>query len=146
VTWPGRFEIRRGRADIIIDGAHNAAGARVLAAALREFRPGGKYTFILGVLADKDFREVCRALLPLAGKVLTVKVASERALSPETLARVCRSLAGRGGAPVLNLKSLESALDHCYHSPRGWTCLTGSLMLVGEARKMIQDGSPGSKS
>ncbi len=139
VDWPGRFEIRRGKVNLIMDGAHNPAGARVLAAALREFRPDKKYTFILGTLADKDFREVCRTLLPLAARILTVRVRSERALSPETLARTCLFLSGGKGPPVLNLKTLESALSYCYHSSCDWVCLTGSLMLVGEARGKIKD-------
>lgn len=134
VDWPGRFEVRKGKVSFILDGAHNPAGARVLAAALREFRPGEKYTFILGTLADKDFQGFCRALLPVAGKILTVGVKSERTLSPETLARSCRSPGRKEGPPVLNLKSLESALSYCYHSSSAWVCLTGSLMLVGEAK------------
>ena len=58
------------RPAVILDGAHNPAGARALAASLRAYFPGRPVTFVIGVLADKDAGGILAALLPLAARVI----------------------------------------------------------------------------
>lgn len=141
VKWPGRFEIRKKPGRFILDGAHNQTGARALARTLNKLFPGKSVLFILGILADKDVEGICRELLPLAAEVLPVGVKSERGLSPDRLARVCRSLAVPGKTAVRELKTLESALNYCYRDQlkTDWTCIAGSLHLVGEARRLLRE-------
>ncbi|MDP8235358.1 MAG: folylpolyglutamate synthase/dihydrofolate synthase family protein [Candidatus Erginobacter occultus] len=153
VAWPGRFEYFPGPPEVIVDGAHNRNGARVLAATLRDLLPGRPLILIIGVLGDKDAKEICRPLLPLFGKTIAVTPPSARALAASRLARIIRSQAGERKIPVLVRKSLESALAYCYRNYLPGRegagvppviCVTGSLRLIGPARKYIFS-RPGSK-
>jgi len=147
VRWPGRFEFIPGHPSIILDGAHNSAGARVCAATVKEL-PFRNIILILGILGDKDVKSICRYLVPLARKVIAVQPEGERGLSCSVLARVCRIYAGPKKVPVLARKSLESAIRYCYHghilsqkegevnSPI--ILVTGSLRLIGEARRILR--------
>lgn len=146
VSWPGRFEYFPGPPEVILDGAHNRAGARVLARTLRSLIPGRPLLLVLGVLNDKDASGICRHLLPLARKVVAVTPPSSRALPASRLARVIRAERGERRIPVLVRKSLESGLRYCYrvHSSLRETageppviCVTGSLRLIGPARRML---------
>jgi len=149
VRWPGRFEYISGSPDIILDGAHNHAGARVCAGTLRELSGARPLLLIIGVLGDKDVKSICRALVPLAWKVIAVQPEGERGLASSALARVCRAHTGQKKIPVLARKSLESAIKYCYriclsdqsgdklHTPL--ICITGSLRLIGEARRILRE-------
>ena len=87
--WPGRFEVveaGEGRQTVIVDGGHNPQGAQALVDSLNDVFPGQRPVFVMGVLADKDYRCMLRTVLPLAGAVLAVTPESPRALSAEDLA------------------------------------------------------------
>ena len=63
--WPGRLQIVEGRPRIILDGAHNPAGAQVLAAFLAEHRAElGRLILVFGVLKDKDWEAMLGMLAP----------------------------------------------------------------------------------
>ena len=64
--WPVRFEVLRAEPPVVIDGAHNPECAEALAANLREYLPGEKCVFLMGVLADKDYRQMLASLAPYA--------------------------------------------------------------------------------
>ncbi len=144
LSWPGRFEVRDdfGPGLLILDGAHNPAGARALAETLKDYLAGRPLLLILGVLADKNTEAICRALVPLARKVVAVRPKSLRALPAASLAQVCRSAARGRVVPVTVRKDLETVLESCYNSPpfsgEGAVCVTGSLYLVGEARAILK--------
>jgi len=135
VSWPGRLQTIRqpdGRL-ILLDGAHNLAGAEVLIRALAKYFPAGKRTLVLGILQDKDREEICRLLAPLAEKIITVPVASSRTADPAELAGVCRS--AHPSAQVLCADSLRAGLAQTSGDPL--VVLTGSLYLVGEALELL---------
>lgn len=67
VSWPGRFSLLRRDPWVIVDGAHNPNGAAELADSLRQYFPGQKITFVIGVMADKDCAGILRAAAPLPG-------------------------------------------------------------------------------
>jgi dihydrofolate synthase/folylpolyglutamate synthase len=138
VYWPGRLQLiatPEGRR-ILLDGAHNAAGAAALRSALdKEFAPT-RPVIIFGALADKKWEEICAILAPVAAKVLTVPVASERTADAAGLAR-----AFRAANPALETAagaSLADALNACKHER--FILITGSLYLVGEALERL--GAP----
>lgn len=135
VQWPGRLQLIRlpeGRA-LLLDGAHNAAGATVLRDTLeRDFREQKK-TIILGILDDKDWRQICQILAPLAETVLTVPVLSQRTANPPELAQICA--AANPSATVLACHSLKDALQRTVSA--GFTIITGSLYLVGQALELL---------
>jgi len=137
--WPGRFEVDPSRR-LILDGAHNPSAARALSQALSAFLGRSVLFLVLGVLSDKDAAGIARPLLPLAREVVVVAPPSSRALSADRLAAVCRRVGGRRSPPVRTAKDLEGALRYCYHAlslePDAWICVTGSLYLVGEAKRI----------
>jgi dihydrofolate synthase/folylpolyglutamate synthase len=128
VEWPGRFQ--RHGARLILDGAHNPAAAVRLAETWREEFRDEQATLILGVLADKDLREICAALLPLAARVIAIPVRSPRTRPVEEVRAVVRDLSP--ATPCIAADDVASAQTQAAAHPER-TLLCGSLFLVGEA-------------
>jgi dihydrofolate synthase / folylpolyglutamate synthase len=129
LRWPGRFEIV-GDGQFILDGAHNGASAEALA---HTFCEGDKLAFVLGINRDKDARAVLRPLLPLASDVWTSQTADNpRALPAADLAALCRRL----GTPAHVEPDLGAAMRAASNAGHR-VCVTGSLMLVGQARSIL---------
>jgi dihydrofolate synthase / folylpolyglutamate synthase len=135
VRWPGRLQQIRTRADqlVLLDGAHNVAGAASLRAALARHFPGKEPTLILGILADKDWQLMCAALSPLARRILLVPVKSDRSAAPAELLPLCAS--AHPAAKVQALGSLAEALARSRSDP--FILVAGSLYLVGEALELL---------
>ncbi|WP_371827171.1 folylpolyglutamate synthase/dihydrofolate synthase family protein [Deinococcus sp. QL22] len=141
VRWPGRMEVIPTAAGgrVLLDGAHNPAGAQALAAALRELLPElglERVSFIFGAAADKDLGGVAEALRPLASRViLTRAVLSPRAAHPATLAPLFE------GLPIHLTHSPADALAllHGLAGPLAVVC--GSLYLIGEVRPLLLGGA-----
>jgi len=141
IEWPARFQKWDERT--IIDGAHNPSAARTLAQTWREVFGDQKATLVLAVLSDKDLRDICEALAPIAESVLLPKIRSERGTAPEALARllasipsVCRAGASpadnRRGCPTISITtSIGEALNRACEKPNP-ILITGSLHFAGE--------------
>lgn len=132
--WPGRMELFPGPPRILLDGAHNPAGAAALAAALGELRRR-RLLVVLGVMGDKDLDGILAPLVPLADEVVAVTPAVDRALPSADLAAACaaRDCAATDGATVaagLALARERAAADDLI-------LVCGSLFTVGEARAVL---------
>lgn len=144
VDWPGRFQVlKNGGRTMVLDGAHNRDGMKTLVETWSEVFGSAKPTLVIGMLADKEWREMLSKALPLAARVIVVPVASERAVEPEMIRQAC----GVSGVPraVRVAKSLKDGLDMCRADPL--VLVTGSLYLIGEALELIEraevDGGSG---
>ena len=136
VRWPGRFQIFRRDPLVVLDGAHNPAGARALAASLRAYFPGRPVTFVFGVLADKDAGGILAALRPLAARVILTASANPRAAAPEALRALLPA-----GARVDITRSPQDALAMAIaEDPHGIVCVAGSLSLIGDVLAAAGDG------
>jgi len=135
VNWPGRLQLiqKPGGQKILLDGAHNVAGAEALRAALAAEFPGIRPIFIFGALADKNWPDICRILAPLASKIFTVPVASARAADADELAKTFYS--ANSAAEVVALESFQEAITAC--KDEAFIVVTGSLYLVGEALELL---------
>jgi len=135
VNWPGRLQLIQNSAGrkILLDGAHNVAGAAALRAALEKNFAGANPAFIFGALADKNWPDICRLLAPLAAKVFTVPVASERAAAANELADCFH--AANPALEVVVMENLAAALFASKDEP--FIVITGSLYLVGEALERL---------
>jgi dihydrofolate synthase/folylpolyglutamate synthase len=135
VNWPGRLQLveKKDGRKILLDGAHNVAGAKVLREAIEKIFSLERLTLILGILQDKDWRHICEMLAPLADKIFAVPVASERTANPNELAQTCR--AANPAAEIFVCGSLSEALQK--GSTEKFVVLTGSLYLVGEALELL---------
>lgn len=134
VSWPGRLQmIERGSQTILLDGAHNPAGAQTLRAALETLSPKAQRTVIFGMMRDKDAAAMCNILAPAASKIVTCPVASERTADPVQLATLCR--AANPDAAVATASSLEAALEQAARDP--FVIITGSLHFIGHALQLL---------
>lgn len=134
VNWPGRLQlIERGGQRLLLDGAHNVAGAETLRATLEKEFAGSRPVLIFGALADKNWPDICRLLAPLAAKIFTVPVASERRANAEEMAKVFRS--ANPPADVAAAENLSTALIANKNEP--FILITGSLYLIGEALELL---------
>src|SRR5439155_25180526 len=89
VEWPARFQIWDER--IVIDGAHNPAGARILAQTWREQFGLDRATILLALLRDKNAAEIVQALSAIGTKFVLPQIRSERAQPPNELAQIISS-------------------------------------------------------
>lgn len=136
--WPGRFERIGGAPLLILDGAHNPAGAQSLAAALEAELPGRPRQLIFGALADKDAAGMVRVLLPHVERVFLVAPESPRALSPTRLVQELESQLDRSTFERLHVASgLTEALRGAREAagPQGVVVVAGSLVLVGSVAR-----------
>src|ERR1035437_5704710 len=130
--WPGRLERVSERPEIILDGAHNPAGARALAAYIDRFYSHRLVRLIYGAMRDKAIDEISGILFPRAQQVIVTAPQQARALAPEAL-RDIGSHPDLRTAPTLRdaLALVEDA------SPQDVIFVTGSLFLVAEARAIL---------
>lgn len=127
--WPGRLEHVSPNPDIILDGAHNPAGARALARYLERFYADRKLWLIYGAMRDKAVEEIAGILFPLADELILTAPDYSRALRPEAL----QEIAGRGRIAA----SIEEAIKMAAAMPDDVMVITGSLFVVGEARALM---------
>jgi dihydrofolate synthase/folylpolyglutamate synthase len=153
-TWPGRLELLRvGERDVLLDGAHNPAGAGALARALDDLRPmlegGGEaipppLTLVVATMADKDVDGVIGALAatPLlrGARVIATSLHLPRALPADALAARWRALGRAAGITDIEaVPDPHGALDRAIENASGPVIVAGSLYLVGEARRRFVD-------
>jgi dihydrofolate synthase/folylpolyglutamate synthase len=133
----GRLELRETDPPMLLDGAHNAAGARALREYFDEFYAERSVTLIFGAMADKDLREICETLFPIAARIVLTEPPNARAARIEEL----RKFAPRGFAEnkIAMIADPRAALQFAReHAPSdGLICVTGSLYLVGAVRDYL---------
>ncbi|MCX8132266.1 MAG: bifunctional folylpolyglutamate synthase/dihydrofolate synthase [Clostridia bacterium] len=135
--WPGRLEVVSREPLFIVDGAHNAEGARVLSEALNKYFPEKRKIFIFGVMRDKDYKSLVEAVNPLAYKYITVTPENERALSAEELAIFIRSYCKNVMVSDTIEEAIKASLD--ISTPDDLVCAFGSLYYIGKVRKYFKD-------
>ncbi len=135
VRWPGRLEIFARHPMIVLDGAHNPAGAEALATALREFFTWDRLHLVISVSGNKDLPGIVRPLAPLADVAYAAKNASERGGDPFPLAE----LFGAENKPVGLFDTVAGALDAARTAAAGGDLIlvTGSLYTVADARRAL---------
>jgi dihydrofolate synthase/folylpolyglutamate synthase len=145
VTSPGRMEIVRGSPTVILDGAHNPAGAAALAAALEESFTFDRLVAVVAVLDDKDAAGLFEMLDPVVTGVVVTQNSSPRALPVDDLAAVAVEVLGDARvevAPRLD-DAIETAVTTAEADLVGGAgvLVTGSIVTVGEARTLLAPGA-----
>ena len=125
--WPGRLERLREDPELIVDGAHNPAGARALAAYVAEFYAGERCTLIFGAMRDKSIEEIAEILFPRFAEIILVAPKQERAMNPDVLKEMVE---------YPNVRT-AAGLAEAIVGATGTTFVSGSLFLVGEARRLF---------
>jgi len=131
-VWPGRLEKLQAHPDVYLDGAHNPAAARELAAFLAENCASRKIWLIYGALRDKSVDELAGWLFPLAAEVVFTEPRTPRAISASQLAEI----AGHHARHSEIIPDAERALGHVLANaqPEDAVFVCGSLYLVGQLR------------
>ncbi|MDP9250609.1 MAG: Mur ligase family protein [Chloroflexota bacterium] len=137
--WPGRLELLEDRAHgrILLDGAHNPAGARALAKALRELDVR-RFPLVFGAMRGKRVTAVMRALAPLEPRPVFTRVSDAGALEPTSLLRTWQRI-GDGGSTSASVQEALAAAAALRTLPDQPVVVAGSLYLVGAVRGILTD-------
>lgn len=136
--WEGRLEILQRSPMLLVDGAHNPAGAATLCRALKNDFSYRRLWLIFGVLGDKDYRAMAKRLFPLADDIILTRPDSDRALPVDLLLPMAQAFHHRVEVIENAGDALRQALSNA--GEEDLVCVAGSLYLVGEIKKCHQAG------
>jgi dihydrofolate synthase/folylpolyglutamate synthase len=136
--WPGRFQVIPAtleRPEIILDVAHNPAGAWALRSTLSAVYDTRRLIFVFGAMRDKAIGEVSEILFPLADRILVTQADNPRAATPEEIVQA----AARTNAEMELAADVPSALQRAQAlaGTDGVVIVTGSIYVVGEAMRLL---------
>ncbi len=136
--WPGRFQViaaRENWPEMVIDVAHNPAGAWALRSALSERYEDRRLIFVFAAMRDKAISEMAEILFPIADRVIVTRPENPRAASPEEI----QEAAARTGAEIEKVEDVQRAVERAREISDAETIvvITGSIYLVGEVMSQI---------
>lgn len=136
-VWPGRLEVVSQSPFVLLDGAHNLAAAENLAAFLSTSLAGRKITLVAGILDDKPYAEMLKAMLPVCSRAILTAPEIDRALPPERLETVAKGII----QDIIIIPNVGKAVNYAIESasPDEVICIAGSLYVVGEAKTELKN-------
>lgn len=151
VQWPGRFELlpsKKGCPLFLVDGGHNLQGADALAESLQDVFPNKKPVLIIGILEDKDYKCMLKAVLPCAAGVVAVTPPNPRALASSRLVQAVCDIAqqenadnlskddGKAALPVCEALGFDNAIAQACNlaGENGLVCAFGSLYSIADIK------------
>jgi dihydrofolate synthase/folylpolyglutamate synthase len=140
VRSPGRLEVVRREPLVLLDGAHNVAGAHALVAALAEGFAAGDRTLVVGLLREKEPHEMLEALdVAGAARVVVCPAPSPRAHEVEVVAKAATEV-GVDPSRIEVATDVASAVEQALEATPldGQIVVTGSLYVVGAARAALR--------
>ena len=129
--WRARFELLGNEPTVIFDGSHNMQGVRAAAESIKSFFKGEKVKILMGVLADKEWKEMLSELLPLAEQMYCITPNSPRALDSQILADECNVR----GVNAKAFSKLEEGVECAYRDAKTQNTalvMLGSLYMYGD--------------
>jgi len=140
---PGRMEILSVNPLVLLEGAHNPVGMRMLEKALREDFAYDTLVLVLGILSDKDIQGMLSIIVPYAGSVIVTKSRNPRAYEPRALWDMIKKIGYDNNVYIEDM--IPKAVDHAQSlaDANDLICITGSLFTVGEARSYLLCNAPG---
>jgi dihydrofolate synthase/folylpolyglutamate synthase len=132
VDWPGRLEMVSSSPRVVLDGAHNPAGAFALKESLEKEFQYQHLILLIGIMKDKDVQSMLHLLSPLADHIILTKPHTDRATPPSLLKKAL----GRNRRKAEIAEDLNEAIERglSLTQEEDLLCITGSLYTVGEAR------------
>ncbi len=136
VSSPGRLQIIEREPTVLIDAAHNPAGAEALASAMAKLYPDTPIYGVIGMLADKDTTAFLKLIEPLLSVVVLTQSSSPRAVSAEQLAEAAIEIFGSDRVAVE--ENIEAAIGAATSQAgaTGLVLVTGSISLVGDVLRL----------
>lgn len=139
-TSPGRLEVVRRSPTVLVDAAHNPAGARALRDGLGEAFTFTRLVGVVAILKDKDATEMLEILEPVLDEVVVSRTTSPRAMRPGDLGEIARGVFGDSRVTVV--EDLPDALDQAaaladQGGVGGGVLATGSVITAAEVRMLL---------
>ena len=145
VSWPGRLERRTlsGGRELILDAAHNPAGAAALASYLTS-AGGTPPVLVFAAMRDKDARGMLRVLLPAVGRVIVTRAANPRSADPDALAAEVRAISPSVGVDVVPapVEALGAAWTDLAARRRGGIDISSRRHHEGDRRVIRFESTP----
>jgi dihydrofolate synthase/folylpolyglutamate synthase len=142
VTSPGRLEVVRRSPTVVLDAAHNPAGAAATAEAVQESFGFTRLVGVFAAMADKDVRGMLAALEPVLAELVVTQSGSGRAMSADELGAVAVEIFGPDRVEVT--PRLDDAIDSAVTLAEeegdlggAGVLVTGSIVTVAEARTLL---------
>jgi dihydrofolate synthase/folylpolyglutamate synthase len=137
--WPGRLQLIPGSPRILLDVAHNPAGAWALRSALSTYFESLPLTFVFGAMRDKAIAEMTQILFPLAEHVIATRPDNPRAAEPSEIAELAES----SGTEITCEPDITAVLSKAriVTPPDGLIVVTGSIYLVGAVLGVLEEKS-----
>ena len=141
--WPGRFEVlsaEPGQPEIVLDVAHNPAGAWALRSALSTFYPDRPLVLVFGAMKDKAIREIAEILFSLAEQVILTHADSPRAATTQEIA----AATAHTQVAMVEVPDIPLALEKARKlaGKSGVVVITGSIYIVGAAQAQLASRTP----
>lgn len=137
VRWPGRFDIVCRKPLFIIDGGHNPQCIEALVKNIRDYLAGKKVIALTGVLADKDYADMYKPVMPLVDRFVCITPPNPRKLEAEQLAWYLRQAGAQAQASESILDGVKKAMD--LTGKDGVVLCFGSLYSIGGIRDALKD-------
>lgn len=139
-TSPGRLEIVRRSPTVLVDAAHNPAGALALRTALEDSFNFAKVVGVIAILEDKDATMILEILEPVLNEIVISRTTSPRAMKPDRLGRIATEIYGEDRVTVV--ENLPDALDRAAALADeggigGAVLATGSITTAAEVRMLL---------
>lgn len=138
-TFTGRIEIIKENPTIIVDGAHNIEGFKVLTKTLKNDFNYNKLILVVGILSDKKIFEMLKVIIPISDIIITTKSKNKRACSPIKLKEIIVNLNFQ--KKVIIKDQVNEAIEYAKSLAQqdDLICITGSLFTVGEALEYLKN-------
>ena len=137
VRWPGRFDIVCRKPLFIIDGGHNPQCIEALVKNIQDYLAGKKVVALTGVLADKDYADMYKPVMPLIDRFVCITPPNPRKLEAEQLARYLRQAGAQAQASESILDGVKQAMELA--GKDGVVLCFGSLYSIGGIRDALKD-------
>ena len=137
VRWPGRFDIVCRKPLFIIDGGHNPQCIEALVKNIRDYLAGKKVIALTGVLADKDYADMYKPVMPLVDRFVCITPPNPRKLEAEQLAQYLQQAGAQAQASESILDGVKKAMDLAGED--GVVLCFGSLYSIGGIRDALKD-------
>ena len=134
--WPGRFEVFGRQPLIIMDAAHNPAGAQVLVKTWKEYLGDQKADLVFSALADKDIKSMVKTLSEIAGSVFLVELSNPRRQTLDALEKIWQQYLPKEKIISKKIQDLPNLLRLKSSQP-GPFLVTGSIFLLGEILSVL---------
>ncbi|MBE9504050.1 MAG: bifunctional folylpolyglutamate synthase/dihydrofolate synthase [Proteobacteria bacterium] len=136
---PGRFEVVTTQPYVILDGAHNPEGARMLVNAIKGYFQGASGTFVVAFMEDKDVDGILQELTKVAAGIILTRSCHERAFNADVKISFASDLVKKYGLILVPDFTAAIRKGMALAKTSSFLTITGSLYAVGEAKTLLRE-------